>query len=119
MRNLQQRLVKAKKQGRLSVEDENEVQSPLRKLKSLFPTTSIEKHQNFDIFLPEPVPGKQRPLVFRDLGAVESDWVTNEFIMSYVDGMSPAVRRLHHYHGYISFYFSQLKKEMLLRADRL
>jgi hypothetical protein len=92
-RNLQQRLIQAKKKGLLAPEDEQEVQSPLRKLKSLFPTTSIEKHQPFDIFLPEPMPGKPRSLVFRDLGAVENNWVATEFIMSYVEGLSPALKK--------------------------
>ena len=90
MRALQARMVFAKKQGTLSEEDAQEVGSPMRKLKSLFPNSPLAKHTPLDIFLFAPTPGRPRTLVFRDLGAVESDWVATEFVLHYFEGVGPS-----------------------------
>jgi hypothetical protein len=92
MRALQLRMGLAKKNNTLSEEEAQEVSSPMRKLKTLFPNTPIEKHTPLDIYLPAPVPGRPRPLIFRDLGAIESDWVANELALHYLEGAtSPPV----------------------------
>ena len=62
----------------------------MRKLKSLFPNSPFEKHAPLDIYLSAPVPGKPRVLVFRDLGAIESDWVATEFVLHYFEGQGPS-----------------------------
>lgn len=90
MRALQTRLASAKKNRTLSEEDAQSVGSPMRKLKSLFPNSSLAKHTPLDIFLSAPVPGRPRSLVFRDLGAIEDDWVATEFVLHYFEGAGPS-----------------------------
>jgi hypothetical protein len=90
-------MVLLRKNGLLSEEDEAEVQGPLRKFKSIFPNASMAKHTPLDIILmppsPETAPG-QRQLVVRDMGSVESDILSREFILAYFegDGISRPVR---------------------------
>ncbi|KAG6381420.1 hypothetical protein JVT61DRAFT_5834 [Boletus reticuloceps] len=95
MRTLTARLQLAKSRGTLPAETETAVQSPLRKLKSVFPTTKLSKGNPLDVHLTAPTgdPTRQRNLVFSDLGAVESDWVAEEFVLAYFegDGISPPV----------------------------
>ena len=95
MRTLTARLQLAKSRGTLSAETENAVQSPLRKLKSIFPTTKLAKGIPLDVHLTAPTGDPMRPrnLVFSDLGAVESDWVAEEFVLAYFEGegISPPV----------------------------
>lgn len=74
------------KNGTLSEEQAIEAGSPIRKLKTLFPNTPLAKHTPLDIFLAPPAEGKPRALIFRDLGAIESDWVATEFVMHYFEG---------------------------------
>ena len=90
MRALQARMASAKKNGTLSEEDAQAVGSPMRKLKSLFPNSPLAKHTPLDIFLAAPVPGRPRSLVFRDLGAIENDWVATEFVLHYFEGIGPS-----------------------------
>ena len=96
MRSLQTRLVLGRKRGTLSEEQEQAVQSPLRKLKSIFPATPLSKHTPLDIFLTAPSSDPERPraLIIRDMGSVEDDWVATEFVLAYFEGNgpSPAVR---------------------------
>ena len=95
MRALTARLQLAKSHGVLSAETEAAVQSPLRKLKSIFPTTKLSEGNPLDVHLTAPTgdPTRPRNLVFSDLGAVESDWVAEEFVLAYFEGegISPPV----------------------------
>jgi len=89
------RLQLAKSRGTLSAEMEVGVQSPLRKLKSIFPNTKLSKGNALDVHLTAPTgdPTRPRNLVFLDLGAVESDWIAEEFVLAYFEGegISPPV----------------------------
>ncbi|KAF8559343.1 hypothetical protein OG21DRAFT_1503250 [Imleria badia] len=97
MRALTARLQLAKSRGTLSAETENTVQSPLRKLKSIFPNTKLSKGDPLDVYLTAPTgdPTRPRNLMFSDLGAVESDWVAEEFVLAYFEGegISPPMKR--------------------------
>ncbi|KAG8220037.1 hypothetical protein J3R82DRAFT_1053 [Butyriboletus roseoflavus] len=88
VRALTARLQLAKSRGILSAETEAAVQSPLRKLKSIFPTTKLSKGHPLDVHLTAPTGDLARPrnLAFLDLGVVESDWVAEEFVLAYFDG---------------------------------
>ncbi|KAF9459431.1 chalcone-flavanone isomerase-domain-containing protein [Collybia nuda] len=86
MRALQARMGLAKQNNTLSEEGAQAVGSPMRKLKTLFPNTPIIKHTPLDIYIPAPIPGRSRPLIFRDLGAIESDWVATQFALHYIEG---------------------------------
>ncbi|KAG5648211.1 hypothetical protein DXG03_006166 [Asterophora parasitica] len=90
MRALQARMTLAKKEGTLSEEEAYEIGFPMRKLKSLFPNSPLEKHSPLDIFVSAPSAERPRTLVFRDLGAIESDWVTTEFVLHYFEGAGPS-----------------------------
>lgn len=95
VRALTARLQLAKSRGALPTETEAAVQSPLRKLKSIFPTTKLPKGHPLDVHLTAPTgdPAHPRNLVFSDLGAVENDWVAEEFVLAYFEGggISPPV----------------------------
>ena len=95
MRSLQARLLLSRQRGTLSAEEEQDVQSPLRKLKSIFPSTPLNKHTPLDILLTAPYSDTKQPraLIIRDMGSVENDWVGTEFMLAYFegDGPSPAV----------------------------
>lgn len=90
---MQGRAVLGRKLGTFSEADELESQSPLRKLKTLFPNSPLNKHTPMDIYLTAPSPGRPRALIFRDMGAIESDWVATEFVLAYFEGqgLSPPV----------------------------
>lgn len=90
MRALQARMASAKQNGTLSEEEAQAVGSPMRKLKSLFPNSPLVQHTPLDIFLSAPAPGRSRTLIFRDLGAIESDWVATEFVLHYFEGAGPS-----------------------------
>ncbi|THV06074.1 hypothetical protein K435DRAFT_744373 [Dendrothele bispora CBS 962.96] len=90
IRALNDRMNLGRKSGALSEDEALEAGSPIRKLKTLFPNSPLTKHTPFDIFLSEPVPGKPRALIFRDLGAIENDWVANEFVLHYFEGAGPS-----------------------------
>lgn len=95
VRALTARFQLAKSRGTLSAEKEAAVQSPLHKLKSIFPTTKLSKGHPLDVHLTAPTedPARPRKLVFLDLGAIESDWVAEEFVLAYFEGqgISPPV----------------------------
>ena len=76
------------------------IQSPINKLKSLFPNTSLKKGTPLDIVLTPPIPAKPRALILRDLGVVQDDWVAQQFMLAYFEGEgnSPAVSLLFHLH---------------------
>ncbi|SJL05906.1 uncharacterized protein ARMOST_09242 [Armillaria ostoyae] len=90
-----ERMVLGRKKGTLSEEEAVEVGLPLRKLKTLFPNSPLKKHTPLDIFLAPPVAGRQRVLIFRDLGGIESDWLAPEFILHYFEnnGVSPPLKQ--------------------------
>ncbi|KAG6820768.1 hypothetical protein H0H93_012032 [Arthromyces matolae] len=90
MRALQARMALGKKNGTLTEDEAQAVSSPMRKLKSLFPNSPLEKHSPLDIFLSEPSHERPRTLIFRDLGAIESDWVATEFVLHYFEGAGPS-----------------------------
>jgi len=94
MRALQARLVLAKKSETLTPQDELEIQSPLRKFKSMFPNSKpLEKHQPLDLLFLAPVVCEPRNVIVRDLGSVQSDWLARELLRAYFHekGISPAV----------------------------
>ncbi|KZT23746.1 hypothetical protein NEOLEDRAFT_1043296, partial [Neolentinus lepideus HHB14362 ss-1] len=95
MRALQGRMRLLQQNGTLTSEEEASAQSPLRKLKSIFPNTPLAKHAPLDILLTEPEPSQPRSLVFRDLGAVQNDWVAKHFVLAYFegDGISPPLKQ--------------------------
>jgi len=92
MRSLQKRLALGRKRGTLSEEEEKAVQPPLRKLKSIFPSTPLSKHTPLDILLTAPPsdPAQTRSLIFRDMGSVDNDWVATEFVLAYFEGDAPS-----------------------------
>ena len=115
MRALQARMVLCRQRGQISQEEEHEAQSPLRKLKSMFPNTALAKHTPLEIILLAPEPKQARTLIVRDLGALQNDWVAREFVMGYFEGsgLSPPVRPLiHHTLQSTHLFFSQMKKSV-------
>ena len=96
MRALQARQVLGKQRGQLSPDDELAIQSPLRKLKSMFPNTPLAKHTPLDILTTAPSPKQPRTLIVRDLGSVQSEWLAREFVLAYFEGqgLSPPVSSL-------------------------
>ncbi|TCD70650.1 hypothetical protein EIP91_002371 [Steccherinum ochraceum] len=95
MRALQAQMVLLKKRGLLTQEEEFEVQSPLRKLKSMFPNTAMAKHTPLEVILLAPEPKQTRTLILRDLGALHSDWVSPQFVLAYFEGggLSPPLKK--------------------------
>ncbi|KAF8845340.1 hypothetical protein BDN67DRAFT_987051 [Paxillus ammoniavirescens] len=97
VRALTARVQLAKSRQTLSPETELFLQSPLRKLKSIFPSTAVAKGYPLDVHLTAPTGDLARPrsLVFMDLGSVESDWVAEEFVLAYFegDGISPPLKK--------------------------
>ena len=94
MRALQARLVLAKKSETLTPQGEQEIQSPLRGFKSMFPNSKpLEKHQPLDLLFLAPVAGEPRNLIVRDLGSVQNDWLARELLRAYFheEGISPSV----------------------------
>ena len=65
------------KGGDISAQEAEEAQSPIRKLKSVFPSSPLKKGEPLDILLlpPPKTPSEGRTLVIRDLGSVESNWL--------------------------------------------
>ena len=97
LRALQSRLSAAIKEGTISEDSVPSVSSSLRKLKGLFPSSSLAKHTPLDIYLSAPTPNRQRILLFRDLGSIEDDWVATEFVLHYFEGSGPSPRVISYY----------------------
>ncbi|KAI0762663.1 chalcone-flavanone isomerase-domain-containing protein [Fomes fomentarius] len=95
MRAMQARQILLKQRGELTPDDELAIQSPLRKLKSMFPNTPLAKHSPLDILATAPSPKQQRNLIVRDLGSVQSDWLAREFVLAYFEGpgISPPLKK--------------------------
>ena len=117
MRSLQARQHLAVQGGSLSPEEQLVVQSPINKLKSIFPNTPLNKHTPVDILLTPPFPTQPRTLIFRDLGVIQNDWVAQEFMLAYFagEGNSPAVGIQARLHLVLLFTYSllQLKQSVL------
>ncbi|KAJ7770804.1 chalcone-flavanone isomerase-domain-containing protein [Mycena maculata] len=94
LRALHGRIAQGQKQGTLSQDDALAVAAPMRALKTLFPNSPLAKHASLDLYVPAPVPNQQRVIIFRDLGAVQNNWVATELLLYYFAGLgaSPAVR---------------------------
>ncbi|KAH8120589.1 chalcone-flavanone isomerase-domain-containing protein [Phellopilus nigrolimitatus] len=97
LRTIQARMSAQLKRGVLSPADAEDAQSPLRKLKSMFPNTKLGKGETLDILLLHPPKGstEKRVLVIRDLGSIESNWLAKEFVMAYFEGtgLSPPMKK--------------------------
>ncbi|KIJ68676.1 hypothetical protein HYDPIDRAFT_53356, partial [Hydnomerulius pinastri MD-312] len=97
MRALTARLQLAKSRGTLTPETEFAIQAPLRKLKTIFPSTAVAKGYPLNVHLTAPTGDPERPrnLVFLDLGAVNNDWVAEEFVLAYFEGqgISPPMKK--------------------------
>jgi len=97
MRALQARMTAALKSGSLSSDEAEEAQSPLRKLKSVFPNTPLAKGDTLDIILTAPPKASDghRSLIVRGLGAVENNWIAREFVLAYFagNGISPPMKK--------------------------
>jgi hypothetical protein len=94
LRALQGRLVEGQKNGSLDEDEAKAIAAPMRALKTLFPNKPLSRHASLDVYVPAPVPGQLRSLIFRDLGTVQNNWVATEFLLHYFSGNapSPAVR---------------------------
>ncbi|KAF5374855.1 hypothetical protein D9758_000061 [Tetrapyrgos nigripes] len=95
VRALHARLNDGRKASTVTEDQALEIGFPMRKLKTLFPNSPLTKHTPLDVFLSEPVSGKPRSLIFRDLGAIEDDWVAVEFVLHYFEGegLSPPLKK--------------------------
>ncbi|KAI6014167.1 chalcone-flavanone isomerase-domain-containing protein [Pisolithus marmoratus] len=97
VRALTARVQLEKSRGALTPETEFAIQSPLRKLKTLFPNAALTKGTPLDVLITAPTGDKKQPrrLVFRDLGSIESDWVAEQFVLAYFegDGISPPLKK--------------------------
>ncbi|KAI6037863.1 chalcone-flavanone isomerase-domain-containing protein [Pisolithus marmoratus] len=95
VRALTARVQLEKSRGALTPETEFAIQSPLHKLKTLFPNAALTKGTPLDVLITAPTGDKKQPrrLVFRDLGSIESDWVAEQFVLAYFegDGITPPV----------------------------
>lgn len=89
LRALHSRLAHAQSNNLLSTSSAQSTHAPLRKLKSLFPNTPLQKHTPLDIYLTAPSSDRPRALIFRDLGSIEHDWVATEFVLHYFLGEGP------------------------------
>ncbi|TFY83747.1 hypothetical protein EWM64_g284 [Hericium alpestre] len=95
IRSLQTRQKLGRERGTLSPEEQLAVQSPISKLKTIFPNAPLAKHTPLDLLLTAPDPKQPRCLIVRDLGVVPNDWVGRELMMAYFDGQgnSPALKK--------------------------
>ncbi|KAJ7129976.1 chalcone isomerase [Mycena crocata] len=95
LRALQGRLADGQKRGTLTADDALAVAAPMRALKTLFPNSPLVKHASLDVYLPAPVAGQPRSLVFRDLGTVQNNWVATELFLYYFagNGASPKLKQ--------------------------
>ncbi|KAJ7655169.1 chalcone isomerase, partial [Mycena polygramma] len=95
MRALQGRVAEGQKRGTLTADEAQAVAAPMRALKTLFPNSPLAKHAPLDVYVPAPIQGQPRPLIFRDLGTVQNNWVAIELLLYYFagNGPSPALKR--------------------------
>ncbi|KAI5124422.1 hypothetical protein M0805_008306 [Coniferiporia weirii] len=97
LRALQARMSAQLKDGTLSAQEAEDAQSPLRKLKSMFPSTPLAKGVPLEIILLSPPKNlsEKRTLIVRDLGSVDNNWLSKEFFMAYFEGsgLSPPMKK--------------------------
>jgi hypothetical protein len=93
VRTLQKRHWADHQAGKLSSDEQLKLHAPIGQLKSAFPNAPLAKGTPLDIVLSPPVSNRPRTLIIRDLGAVQNEWVAQEFMLSFFDwqGNSPAV----------------------------
>lgn len=77
MRSLQARMSSQLKDKSLTPEEAEDAQSPLRKLKSMFPNTPLAKGSPLEVLIlpPSKSAGDKQTLIVRDLGSVENNWL--------------------------------------------
>jgi hypothetical protein len=112
MRSLQSRMALSRERGLLLPDEEAAAQSPLRKLKTVFPNTPLGKGTPLDIILTAPTIAAERVLIVRDLGSVQSTVVGRDFVMAYFEGngISPPVRSIFSLSGDQHFEVVQISK---------
>ncbi|OCH96670.1 hypothetical protein OBBRIDRAFT_787236 [Obba rivulosa] len=97
MRALQARLLLTKQREPLTPDEELLAQSALRKFKTAFPNTPLAKHEPLEILVTAPPedPKQARPLIIRDMGSVQNDWLAREFLLAYFEGngISPPLKQ--------------------------
>ncbi|KAF7295019.1 p-loop containing nucleoside triphosphate hydrolase protein [Mycena indigotica] len=121
VRLLNNRQLEARKKGNFTEEDALAVAAPIRALKTMFPNSNFAKDSILDVFAPAPVPGQPRPLILRDMGAVQNSWVSTELFLHYFSGKgaSPAVCDLLIVLVFGAYLFVQLKKSTVARVEVL
>ncbi|KAA1468530.1 hypothetical protein DENSPDRAFT_472012 [Dentipellis sp. KUC8613] len=95
IRSLQGRHKLARERGTLTPEEQMAVQSPISRLKTIFPNSPLAKHSPVDLLLTAPDTKQPRSLIVRDLGVVQDDWVGRELMLAYFEGNgnSPALKK--------------------------
>ncbi|KAI0051004.1 hypothetical protein FA95DRAFT_1555049 [Auriscalpium vulgare] len=96
VRTLTARQQLAHKAGTLTQDEVINIQAPVGKLKTLFPNAPFTKHTPLDIVLAPPDASQPRTVIFRDLGAVQHNWVARELFVAYFDGdgSSPPLKKM-------------------------
>jgi len=91
VRKLQTRQRVAHQVGELSSEEQLTLQGPISQLRTALPNAPFAKGTSLDLMITPPDPKQPRALILRDLGAVQSEWVARELIMSFFDGKGTSV----------------------------
>ena len=86
VRTLQTRQRLAHQAGDLSSDEQLALQAPISQLKTVFPNAPFVKDTPLDIVLTPPDPVRPRALIIQNLGAIQNEWVAQEFVLSYFDG---------------------------------
>jgi hypothetical protein len=121
MRALLARMKLSHARGTITASEEEGAQSPLRTLKSIFPTTPLAKHTPLDILIAAPSkdPTRQRALIIRDMGAIENDWIAREFVLAYFEGagISPPVSVLFPAHFRTHGFYTTTAEKVCSRSS--
>ena len=91
VRKLQTRQRAAHQAGELSSEEQLTLQGPISQLRTALPNAPFAKGASLDLMITPPDRKQPRALILRDLGAVQSEWVAQELIMSFFDGKGTSV----------------------------
>jgi hypothetical protein len=91
VRKLQTRQRVAHQAGELSSEEQLTLQGPISQLRTALPNVPFNKGASLDLMITPPDPKQPRALILRDLGAVQSEWVARELMMSFFDGKGTSV----------------------------
>ncbi|KAI0034964.1 chalcone-flavanone isomerase-domain-containing protein [Vararia minispora EC-137] len=87
IRTLNGRMQKNIQDKVMTIEDATTEQSPITKLKSMFPNSKFAKYEPLEILVTPPDISQPRTLIVRDLGTVSSTWVATTLFMSYFEGL--------------------------------